>query len=199
MPHIIPEIGEDSYIISEPLWVQYTFAMSLAALGIGGMFGAFHGLQSWPEDSIGTLFCAAIPLLTLPISLFLARVRMVHSVIDRKGIYVRCDWTIFRDKSFFVFVPWKNLGNSEIRVISDGGGLSKSVVLPLRVNDELWEQITNTRKVPRFLKSIVQRQQDQEGFRPYPVGNHCLDQKQVQAAIESLRPNSATALNYTGS
>jgi hypothetical protein len=188
-PASLPPLGAPHYLFGEPAAVQY------AIIFLCWTCAAFAGWLSWnrfnaPDTVPGFNILVAMlgaAFLLIPFSPKLWR-RWVRLAADPKGIYILCNWHLFQPGDFYQFIPWQDVGKSSTAFVGAGGDTSPSVVLKLRVTDEIWEKLAGTLpKGPEDLRTP----KDGNGYRQFPLGNHCRDVPNTRAEIEKIRSLAA--------
>lgn len=196
LPDNFPKLEEPNFILSEPVWVQYLAVCGFLLFGIGSGFLLYHSLfiEKTPLWAICILIIIFPLFISVPFSNDMWK-RWALFAADKKGCYFRCNWKLFGKKDFYIFIPWENIGESSIGYVSDNDSTSKSVILKIMVSDDIWGKKLTTESYNPKWADFLKTQKDENGYRKFPLGNHCRNVEKTREAIEKMRSLSKKADN----
>lgn len=181
LPKNMPKSEEPSFILAEKIWVQYfvILLLPLLALSVGHIFYIL------PSDRIFSKFLLTGVFILLFAILFSPKMwrRWVIFAADKNGVFFRIDWTVFQNKDFYMFVPWENVGESTIGIISIADNV-RGVELHLKMTDEEWDKLAG--KLPPSLSFLWQNKYEND-CRKYPVMGCYYNPKKIREEIEKIR------------
>ncbi|WJW76279.1 hypothetical protein QVG61_04080 [Thiohalobacter sp. IOR34] len=176
----LPELQSPSYILSTPLGIQ-RFALGLFLAAAGGtilwLAGVYlHGEMGTPHWIAGGIAILLVLVLAQP----RAWRPWVSFAADRRGLYIR--WP---DYSGFLFVPWEDVGETEVGWTTGmtGGHGILGVRIRLCLDEADWKRLTG-------MRSLLFMQPDEQGWGRINIGNSTRDPCRIQVRIEEIRAHA---------
>lgn len=182
LPKNLPPLEPPDFILASPEWQQLGLLSGflLAPLAVLSWVG---GLMLEGAAASAHYAAAAVMLLVLAAGCHPRNWRRwVTFAADRRGIYLPSYRGVFH------FVPWRDVGTSRIDIAGIGSNRQRTVILMLKVDDDTWAALLGGRK------RRVNAPADEQGFRPFGIGNAGQDVNATQSRIEALRASLVTAL-----
>lgn len=177
LPANLPPLEEPAFVLANPLWMQLAVvAGACLVVPLAVLAGLSVVLVEGRADG-GHWALAGLMAILLGGGLFPRNWRRwVVFAADRRGVYIGT-W-----RGQFHFVPWIDVGPSEIGLAGIGSNRQRTVILPLRLDDARWAELLGGRR------RRVNAPADAAGFRPFGIGNAAQDVAATQRRIEALRP-----------
>lgn len=175
-PETLPSLEAPHFVLASPEWLQLIvvvgFLLTLPLLALVWVGSLVFTAQA--DSSHYAL--AGIACLVLMASFYPRNWRRwVVFAADRRGIYL----STFSGP--FVHVDWTNVGPASIGVAGIGSNRQRTVILSLRVNEETWAALVGGRK------RRVNAPADEDGFRPFGIGNAARNVDETLLRIMHLR------------
>ncbi len=172
-----PRLDHPAYLLTTPVWLQRGFL--LAGLG-ASLAGTGWALQAWAAGRFAFEHGFALILCGLGLLILLRPATWrpwINFACDRRGIHL--PWP---DGDGFLFVPWQDVGETEVGLTSGmaGGGV-RGVRIRLRLSKPDWDRLTGRR-------SRLYMKPDADGWGRINIGNSARDPERIRERIETMRP-----------
>ena len=175
LPKTLPSLESPHFILATPEWLQLSVLFLMGSSSLTALLWVGSLLLDGRAESAHYAVLAIMALVGVGALYPRNWRRWVNFAADRRGIYL----STF--SGLFVHVPWPDVGPSTIGIAGIGSNRQRTVILPLRADDEVWTAILGGRK------RRVNAQADADGFRPFGIGNATRRVEDTQQRIETIR------------